>query len=220
LVSTLQPRGNDWVKTAGERTVVDPAASRKFSGIIVGMEHVPLATLHSGLAIIGDSPSDCGRVELIVRRPSENEREVLSKAELSTVEGLVGDCWSTRGSSATEDGSANPKAQITLMNARAAALVAGSPDRRRLAGDQLFVDLDLSAEGLPPGTRLAVGSAVIEVTDFPHRGCRKFSARFGVDALKFVNSEQGRKLNLRGINARVVVGGLVRTGDVVARVAT
>jgi len=190
------------------------------SGILVRMEHVPLATLHTGLAVIRESPRDHGRVELIVRRPAENEREVLAEAELSTVGGLVGDSWSTRGSSSTEDGSPNPKAQVTLMNARAAALVAGSPDRRQLAGDQLFVDLDLSAEGLPPGTQLAIGPAVIEITDLPHRGCGKFSARFGVDALKFVNSNEGRVLNLRGVNAKVVVGGLVRSGDLVRRVAT
>jgi hypothetical protein len=183
------------------------------------MDHVPLPTLYGGLAIVRESPKDHGRVQLIVRRPSENEREVLTEAELSTVDGLVGDCWSTRGSSATEDGSPHPKAQLTLMNARVAALVAGSHGRRQLAGDQLFVDLDLSAEGLPPGTRLAIGSAVVELTDLPHRGCGKFSARFGVDALKFVNSKVGRELNLRGVNAQVVVGGVVRNGDVVARVA-
>jgi len=183
------------------------------------MEHVPLATLRTGLATIRKSPRDRGRVELIVRRPAENQREVLTAAELSTVDGLVGDGWSTRGSSSTEDGSPNPKAQVTLMNARVAALVAGTHDRRQLAGDQLFVDLDLSVDALPQGTWLTVGSAVIEVTDLPHRGCGKFSARFGVDALKFVNSKEGRELNLRGINAKVVAGGLVRTGDVVAKVA-
>ena len=184
------------------------------------MEHIPLATLQRGLPVIRESPTERGRVELIVRRPAVNEREVLTEGELSTVDGLVGDNWRARGSASTEDGSAHPDAQITLMNARVAALVSGRSDRRQLAGDQLFVDLDLSAVGLPAGTRLAIGSAVIEVTDLPHRGCGKFSARFGVDALKFVNSKEGRALNLRGINAKVLVGGLVRTGDLVARVAT
>jgi MOSC domain-containing protein YiiM len=103
--------------------------------------------------------------------------------------------------------------QITLMNARVAALVAGDPERRQLAGDQLFVDFDLSVANLPPGTRLSVGSATLEVSDQPHLGCGKFAARFGVDALKFVNSAVGRELNLRGVNARVVAGGPIRTGD-------
>ncbi len=99
------------------------------------------------------------------------------------------------------------------MNARAASLVAGDPERRALAGDQLYVDLDLSERNVPPGTRLRVGSALLEVTALPHRGCGKFTARFGVDAAKFVNSAVGRELNLRGINARVLEGGTVRVGD-------
>jgi len=99
------------------------------------------------------------------------------------------------------------------MNARAAALVAGSRERWPLAGDQLYVDLDLGLANLPPGTRLYVGSAVIQVTAEPHRGCGKFSRRFGVDAMRWVNSAVGRELNLRGINARIVRPGTVRPGD-------
>jgi len=125
----------------------------------------------------------------------------------------VGDSWRTRGSSSRRDGSANTKTQVTLMNARAARLVAGPQDRWALAGDQLYVDLDLSVDNLPPGTRLAVGAAELEVSDLPHRGCSKFSARFGVDALRFVNSPDGRSLNLRGINTRVTRAGVVRVGD-------
>jgi MOSC domain-containing protein YiiM len=103
--------------------------------------------------------------------------------------------------------------QINIMNARATALVAGSKDRWPLAGDQLYVDLDLSGANLPPGTRLAIGSAVLEVTSQPHTGCAKFVARFGLDAMKFVNSPVGRELNLRGINAKVVTAGTIRVGD-------
>jgi hypothetical protein len=177
------------------------------------MEHLALTTLKAGLEEIRRSPADTGRLELIVRRPAENEREVVAEAELDTGEGLVGDNWRARGSRSTEDGSAHPDMQITLMNARVAALVAAGPERRQLAGDQLFVDFDLSAANLPPGSRLSVGSATLEVSDQPHLGCGKFAARFGVDALKFVNSAVGRELNLRGVNARVVAGGPIRKGD-------
>ena len=140
---------------------------------------------------------------------------MLEEAVLDCDEGLVGDTWRVRGSSRTADGSAHPDMQLNLMNARVSALVAGRPERRQLAGDQLHVDLDLSPANLPPGTRLSIGSAVIEVTDQPHRGCAKFAARFGKEALSFVNAPAGRELNLRGINAKVVVAGTVRRGDVV-----
>jgi hypothetical protein len=181
------------------------------------MTQLTLAELEAGLEEIRRAPADGGRLELIVRRPSKGEREVLQEAELDLVEGLVGDGWRARGSRSTPDGSANPDAQVTLMNVRATALVAGSPERRALAGDQLYVDLDIGVANVPPGTRLAIGSAVLEVTAEPHTGCRKFLERFGKDALRFVNSKAGRELNLRGINARVVVAGTVRTGDTVTR---
>ena len=181
------------------------------------MEHLALAALEAGLDEIRRSPKDGGVVELIVRRPAECEREVLEEATLDMIDGLVGDNWRTRGNRRTEDGSAHPDMQITLMNARVAALVAGHPERRQLAGDQLFVDLDLSYDNLPPGTRLAAGSAVIEITDQPHTGCGKFARRFGTDALRFVNSVTGRELNLRGVNARVVSGGAVRLGDTLSK---
>jgi MOSC domain-containing protein YiiM len=108
--------------------------------------------------------------------------------------------------------------QLNVMNARVIALVAQGEQRWPLAGDQLFLDLDLSAANLPAGTQLALGTAVIEVTDQPHTGCGKFVERFGVDAMQFVNSSIGRELHLRGINARVVRPGRVRAGDVVRKV--
>ena len=181
--------------------------------MLVGVEHLDLAALEAGLDEIRRSPKDAGRLELIVARPAVEERELLEEGMLDTAEGLVGDCWRARGSSSTEDGSANLSAQLTLTNARATALVAGTPERWQLAGDQLYVDLDLSVDNVPPGTRLAIGSAVVEVSDLPHRGCRKYFDRFGKDALRWVSSDVGLELNLRGVNAMVVVGGSVRVGD-------
>jgi hypothetical protein len=180
-------------------------------------EHLDAAALAAGLDEIRRSPRDGGAVILVVRRPGVDLREALTEAVLDPVDGLVGDTWRARGSRHTEDGLADPQAQLTLMNARAAALVAGGPQRRELAGDQLFVDLDLSGHNLPPGTRLQIGEAVIEVSQKPHRGCEKFAARFGHEALRFVNSEVGRELNLRGVNTRVVVGGRLRIGDPVRK---
>jgi hypothetical protein len=163
------------------------------------------------------SPDDHGVLELIVRRPEVGAREVLEAGELDPVVGLVGDIWRTRGSSRTEDGAAHPGMQVTLMNVRAADLVAVDPERRPLAGDQLYVDLDLGPANVPPGTRLTLGAALLEITAEPHRGCAKFAERFGRDAVRFVNSPVGRELNLRGVNARVVQGGSIRVGDAVRK---
>ena len=173
--------------------------------------------LEAGLEEIRRSPPDEGVVELIVRRPVVSRREVLQVGDLSLDEGLVGDSWRDRSSSRTPDGSAHPEMQLNVMNSRVIALLAGPRDRWPLAGDQLFVDLDLSAEQQPPGTRLALGTAVIEVTAEPHTGCGKFVERFGLEALKFVNSPTGRRLNLRGINAKVVQPGRVEVGDPIRR---
>ena len=173
--------------------------------------------LKAGLPDIRQSPADVGSLELIVARPGVNERNILPEGTLDLTLGLQGDTWKTRGSSKTADGLANPDAQITVMNSRAVQLVAGSKDQWPQAGDQLFVDLDLSRENLPSGTQLEIGSAIIEVTPPPHTGCHKFAARFGPDATKLVNSPEGRQLNLRGINARVVKPGTVRVGDRVSK---
>jgi hypothetical protein len=170
--------------------------------------------LVSGLPEVLRAPQREGTVELIACRPAEGERTLLEEAQLDLELGLVGDMWHRRPSRRT--GEVNPKAQITLMNARATDLVAGGDrDRWALAGDQLYVDLDLSAENLPAGTRLAVGGAVLELTDEPHTGCDKFRARFGSDALKLVNGREHRHLRLRGANARVVEPGPVRRGDAI-----
>jgi hypothetical protein len=172
--------------------------------------HATVDELLAGLKHIRSSPTDHGILELIVRRPAENEREVLDEGELDLEVGLVGDRWHL-GSSPTND------AQLTLMNSRLAGVVAGERERWPLAGDQLYVDFDLSLENAPAGTRLAIGEAVIELTEVPHTGCAKFSARFGTEALKFVNKSPGRELRLRGANARIVTPGTVRVGDAVAK---
>ena len=184
------------------------------------MTHRDAATLEAGLDHIRQSPSDHGTIELIVRRPAVDEREEVADATLDVTVGLVGDNWRVKGSTTTPDGSANPEAQITVMNSRAALLLAATPDRRKLAGDQIYADLDLGPANLPPGTRLALGSAVIEVSGKPHLGCEKFGARFGEVAWRFVNSRVGRELRLRGLNARVITGGTVRVGDIVRKLPT
>jgi len=175
--------------------------------------HLSMQQLESGLDHIRQSPKDEGLLHLIVRRPEVNARELLEEAELNPIVGLVGDTWNMRSSKRTPDGSPHPEMQINIMNARAAALVAQQKERWQLAGDQLFLDMDLSKENLPAGSQISIGSAILEVTPMPHTGCEKFVARFGLDAMKFVNSEVGKELCLRGINAKVVQEGTIRVGD-------
>ena len=172
----------------------------------------------AGLEHIRKSPTDSGVVKLIVRRPGVGAREVLEEGKLDLVEGLVGDSWKSRGSTRTPDGSPNPNSQITIMNARVIQLLAQDEDRWQLAGDQLYIDLDLSTANLPAWTRLAVGSAVIQITDSPHTGCAKFASRFGKQAVAFVNSDLGKQLRLRGVNAKVLQPGVIRVGDVATRI--
>jgi hypothetical protein len=180
--------------------------------------HLDTAVLERGLDDIRRAPDDNGTLELIVRRPQVDAREVLDAVELSTSEGVVGDTWSVRPSGRTDDGGPHPDMQLNIINARVSRLVAGDDDDvRALAGDQLHVDLDLSSENLPPGTRLAIGETVIEITDQPHTGCAKFAARFGKQALRFVNAGVGRELRLRGINGKVVMPGTVRRGDKISK---
>jgi MOSC domain-containing protein YiiM len=174
----------------------------------VTVRHLTRAELEAGLDTIRDSPKDSGVVKLIVSRPRPGERELLEQAQLDPGAGLVGDSWGTR----TPD--PDPDTQLNVMNARVISLIALDRARWPLAGDQLFVDLDLGEANLPPGSRIEIGSALIEVSAEPHLGCGKFVARFGVDAMKFVNSSLGRQLHLRGINARVVRAGAVRVGDI------
>jgi hypothetical protein len=187
--------------------------------LITDIKHLTMAELEAGLDEIRRAPRDEGVLHLIVRRPEIEEREILEEAELHLQEGLIGDSWIRRASSKTVDGSPHPDMQINVMNARVTALVAQEKSRWHLAGDQLYLDMDLSEENLPAGTQLAIGSAVIEVTPPPHTGCMKFVSRFGLDAMKFVNSPVGRQLHLRGINAKVVQPGTIRVGNVAKKLS-
>ena len=176
-------------------------------------DHLTTEHLEAGLEHIRQSPADGGPLLMIVRRPDTDEREVVEEAALDVDVGLVGDNWKARGSPRTPDGKANPEAQITMMNSRLLALLAQSEERWPLAGDQLVIDMDLSVDNLPPGTRLSIGSAMVEISAKPHTGCEKFEDRFGRDALRFIGTPMGRSLRLRGVNTRVVRSGTIRVGD-------
>jgi MOSC domain-containing protein YiiM len=176
---------------------------------MIGAHYLTILELEAGLELIRQSPGDEGVLELIVRRPAVGDREVLDSAELHNSHGLAGDRW--------KPGRSGRETQLTLMNSRAIALLAQTKDRWPLAGDQLYVDFDLSVDYLPPGSRLSIGDAVIEISGTPHTGCQKFAARFGLDAVKFVNSPAGKQLRLRGANAKVVHPGMVRVGDAVRK---
>ncbi len=173
--------------------------------------------LNTALPYLLNSPKDNGTLDMIVRRPDEDLREELESGFLTIEEGLEGDSWNRRSSRRTEDGGPHPDMQLNIMNSRVINAIAQSRDRWKLAGDQLFMDLDLSHQNLPAGTRLSIGEAVIEITDQPHLGCKKFVARFGLPAMQFVNSPSGRQLKLRGINAKVIKPGKILVGDVVKK---
>jgi len=177
------------------------------------VKHLTMQELEAALGHLRDAPKDDGVLQLIVCRPNVDQREEMDQAELDPVKGLIGDNWIVRPSSKTPDGSPHPEMQINIMNVRVTALVAQQRERWSLAGDQLYLDMDLSKKNLPAGSRIQVGSAVLEVSPLPHTGCAKFVSRFGVDAMKFVNSEVGKELCLRGINAKVVQAGVVKVGQ-------
>jgi MOSC domain-containing protein YiiM len=187
--------------------------------IAASTDPAPVTTneLEAQLDWLRASPADRGRLELIVCRPSADKREVLPEGMLDLEAGLVGDNWSTKPSTSSRDGGPNPDRQVTLMNSRIASLVSRSPERMALAGDQLYVDFDLSVDNLPAGTRLAVGTAVVELNE--PWGWEKFVARFGPDAMRFVNSPMARQLRRRGANAKVVTPGTVPVGDRVQKVS-
>lgn len=176
--------------------------------------HQTTAELESKTENILAAPKDAGPIEMIVRRPGENEREVVESGVLTSEGGLVGDSWIDR---VDEEGNPHMAAQLTLMNARVADAVAVSRDRWPLAGDQVYIDMDISHENLPAGSRIQVGDAVVEISDVPHTGCAKFAGRFGKEALRFANVGAGRDNRFRGVNAFVVEGGSFSVGDKVTK---
>ena len=180
--------------------------------------HRPRAEIERIAAATGRSPTEDGTIEMIVCRPATDERRVLPEGVLDTVHGLRGDTWEARGA-ASADGNADPLRQITVMNSRVLAAVAGERDRWQLAGDQLIVDLDLSMDSLPAGSRLQIGEAVAVVTEPPHTGCAKFAGRFGADALAWANGGAGRRQRRRGMYVRVLASGTVRQGDAIRKIA-
>lgn len=174
------------------------------------MNHLTTKQIEAGLDEIRQSAKDNGILQLIVARPKENERQVLETGELDETKGLIGDDWLIYNGAKIES-------QIAVMNSRCIALLAQDESRWQLAGDQLYIDLDLSDENLPHGTKLQIGSAILEVTPKPHNGCKKFVERFGMDAMMFVNSPVGKQLHLRGIYAKVVQSGKINKGDIVKK---
>jgi len=181
-------------------------------------KHLTVAELEKGLADSGESPADKGTLEMIVSRPGVGERLIVERAELEVDAGLTGDNWLERGSKLTEDGSAHPESQIAIMNSRIIHLLAGDRARWPLAGDQLYIDFDVSSENLPTGQRIGIGTALLEITELAHTGCAKFTERFGRDAIRFVNSAEGRQLRRRGLFARIIQPGFVKVGDVVRKI--
>jgi hypothetical protein len=179
------------------------------------------AELAAGLEHLRRAPSDVGTVRLVVRRPDLGVREILEEGTFDTVDGLLGDSWYSRATSRAIAEGRHLEAQVNVMSARMVALLTEVTQEQSYAGDQLYVDLDISVDNLPTGSRLAfgepdAGGAVLEISAKPHNGCAKFVARFGEEAMLFVNSEVGKQLRLRGFNARVVVTGSIRPGDTVS----
>ncbi len=178
--------------------------------------HRSTAELVGALDHLRAAPADEGTLTLVVRRPETLAREILAEGSLDTADGLVGDNWLSRATSRAIADGRHLDAQVTVMSARMVGLIGGTDEEQALAGDQLYVDLDISVANLPAGSRLRFGGEngpVIEVSTKPHNGCAKFTRRFGEEAMLFVNGEHGKPLRLRGFNARVVRSGTVRPGD-------
>ena len=182
-------------------------------------EYRTIIQLEAGIDHIMQSPQSNGRLEMIVARPKTDERMILQNGRLNIEDGLEGDNWKNKAFWGTKTGLTHPEMQITLMNSRVIQLIAGDQSCWPAAGDQLYVDLDLGIANLPPGTRLQIGSAIVEITNEPHTGCKKFANRYGMDAVKFVNSVQGRQLNLRGVNAKVIAAGDINVGDAIKKLS-
>ena len=198
-------------------STIKPSVAERFAQHVP--YHRPRAEIERAAAAKFSTPTEDGVVEKIICRPERYDRRILDQGVLEVARGLLGDTWEARGATSTPDGRADPLRQVTLMNSRALASVAGERDRWQLAGDQLIVDLDLSMDSLPAGTRLQIGEAVAEVTEPPHTGCAKFAGRFGADALAWVSGGAGRRQRRRGMHVRVLASGIVRPGDSIRKLA-
>jgi len=221
---TLLMRPPNWVAPtvtgrddATMTEVLSGAATAPTETFRPAINHRALADLEVGMDDIRRSPADAGTLELIVARPTYAERSVLDEARLDLTEGLVADSWVQRPSRSSADGGPDPLKQLNVMSSRVIAQIAGERANWAGAGDQLYVDLDLSHDNLPAGTQLLIGEAVIEITEPPHTGCAKFRHRYGADAIRFINSVEGRALRMRGLCARVVMAGTIRPGDPVVK---
>lgn len=182
--------------------------------------HASTTQLEEGLPDVLAAPKDIGRLTAIVVRPASNQRRTLTAVQVTPERGIDGDRWVTDGHHGSENGQPDPRNQVSLMNARFLRQIAGSEDAMSLAGDNLIVDLDLSEENLPAGSRLAVGNqVVIEISELPHTGCTKFERRYGPEAREFMNNPRGQELHLRGRYARVLFGGTIQVGDTVRKPA-
>lgn len=181
------------------------------------VKHLTREEIEQRYTQLEPSPKEQGTVEMIVRRPDTLQREVVEQAEINTEKGMIGDNWYTRGSRHTDDGSAHPDMQMAIMNSRIIDVIAQERDNWAPAGDQLFVDFDLSEANLPIGQRFAIGDVVLEVSPFPHKGCKKFKERYGLGASRFINDLAYEHLRLRGINVRVIQGGVIKTGDTIRK---
>jgi hypothetical protein len=197
--------------------MTDHAISPPASPTTSMVTHRSAVELDAQLDHVRAAPSDSGELQLIVSRPGPGARAALDVGQLDAAIGLLGDNWFVRGNARMPDGLADPEAQLTLMNVRAAQAVAGARELWALAGDQLYADFDISIDNLPAGTRLALGAAVLEISAKPHTGCAKFTQRFGLDAMRWVNSTEGKALRLRGVNCKVIESGPIALGDTITK---
>ncbi len=180
--------------------------------------HLDKQELAAGLPEILKSPKDRGPIESITVRPASEQRRTVNSVAISLAGGVEGDHWAQGCWKSTDAGKPHPDVQICMMNSRCIDLIAGDKDNWAPAGDNLFIDMDLTPENLPPGTRIAMGTAILEITDTAHKGCAKFIERYGRDACVFVNVGDGDRYKLRGIYGRVVQDGVLSVGDLATKV--
>ncbi|MEM6942438.1 MAG: MOSC domain-containing protein [Pseudomonadota bacterium] len=185
----------------------------------VTLHHRTRAELEAALPLILAAPKDGGRLDMIVSRPAPGERTLPQRARLTAEGGVEGDHWAKGCWLSLDDGTPHPDVQICLMMSRMIRAIAGEEAHWPPAGDNLFIDMDLTPANTPPGTRLALGSVEMVVTPEPHNGCEAFIERFGREACVFVNTGPGKTHRLRGIYCRVTKDGDISVGDSLRKIA-